>query len=506
MDLPTPIPAPPPAVPAMSTITVHGAGVLADEPVIQTTPPPVRWLPPSQRRRIIEGAVLFLCAILFLRTIAVEPFGVPTGSMAPTLFGNHKTVQCPRCHYMVTVGEPSARAEGVYPTTACPNCNQPDLTLTAAREVSGDRLLVDKTVYRFRSPRRWEVAVFICPSDKSKPYVKRVIGLPGEEISLREGDVWVNNQLVRKTLAEARGCRVPVYDGDSFPPTGWERRWLPAGQLPRLLPVAEPTPEWFVYRTDELAVAAEQSPTPLMAAYWHVDADSGQAEVIRDGFEYNGHSAVTQTHPVHDFFFTAEVEPTAGAGMVVLSLFDGADEVTAHIAVGGEFGESKLMVPDKGMVRTANRPPLKVGNKLKLEMAFVDRRVSVAVDGTEYFSHDLPAGAKRVDVSSPVKVGAQGVNATFRRLKLDRDIYYRPTGTHGTARPLTLGGDEYFMLGDNSANSDDSRSWQIPAVPERNFLGKPFLLHQPSRPAVWSVGGRAVEMQTIDWGRVRWLR
>jgi len=490
----------------MATIVVHGAGVLAAEPVIQTTLPPMRLVPPSQKRRIIEGAVLFLCAILFLRTMAVEPFGVPTGSMAPALFGNHKTVQCPRCRYMVTVGEPSQKAGGAYPMTYCPNCNLADLNLSAAREVSGDRLLVDKTVYRSRSPRRWEVAVFICPSDKSKPYVKRVIGLPGEEISLRGGDLWVNNQLERKTLAEVRACRVPVYDGDCFPPSGWERRWLPAGQLPRLTPELEPIPEWFVSRGDELSVAAEQSPTPLMAAYWHVDADSGQAEVIRDGFEYNGHMAPSQTHPVHDFYFAAEVEPTAGAGVVVCSLFDGADEVTAHVAVGGEFGESKLIFGDKGMVKSANRPPLKVGKKAKLEAAFVDRRFTVAVDGSEYFSYDLPAGVKRMDVSSPVKIGAHGANATFRRLKLDRDIHYRPTGIHGTARPLTLGGDEYYMLGDNTANSDDSRSWQIPAVPERNFLGKPFLLHQPSRPAVWSVGGRQVEMQTIDWGRVRWVR
>ena len=54
------------------------------------------------------------------------------------------------------------------------------------------------------------------------------------------------------------------------------------------------------------------------------------------------------------------------------------------------------------------------------------------------------------------------------------------------------------MLGDNSANSDDSRSWQIPAVPERNFLGKPFLLHQPSRPY-----GAAGDWSHADMNRYR---
>ena len=139
-------------------------------------------------------------------------------------------------------------------------------------------------------------------------------------------------------------------------------------------------------------------------------------------------------------------------------------------------------------------------------MAIVERRVSLAIDGKEYFSHDLPAGAKREDVTSPFRIGSQGATIAFRHIKLYRDIYYRPGDRRASAERFQLGEGEYFMLGDNSANSDDSRSWQIPAVPERNFLGKPFLLHQPSRPSQWSVGGRKVDGQSIDWGRIRWLR
>ena len=158
------------------------------------------------------------------------------------------------------------------------------------------------------------------------------------------------------------------------------------------------------------------------------------------------------------------------------------------------------------MVKTANRPPLKTGKTYRVEMAFVDRRVSVAVDGHEYFSFDLPAAGRRPDVTSPFRLGADGATVAFRHVKLYRDIYYRPGDRHAGAEPYQLGPDEYFMLGDNSANSDDSRSWQIPGVPERNFLGKPFLLHQPSRPAQWGVAGRRVDAQAIDWDRIRWLR
>ena len=79
--------------PAPAVIVVNGAGVLSEEPVIQETPAAVITFPVSQMRRLVESCVLFVSAILLLRTIGVEPFGVPTGSMAPTLCGNHRALR-----------------------------------------------------------------------------------------------------------------------------------------------------------------------------------------------------------------------------------------------------------------------------------------------------------------------------------------------------------------------------------------------------------------------------
>ena len=63
---------------------------------------------------------------------------------------------------------------------------------------TGDRLLVDKNVFNLRNPRRWEMAVFRCPDpdpkEFGKPYVKRVVGLPGETITLIDGDVYANGR------------------------------------------------------------------------------------------------------------------------------------------------------------------------------------------------------------------------------------------------------------------------------------------------------------------------
>ena len=93
-----------------------------------------------------------------------------------------------------------------------------------------------------------------------------------------------------------------------------------------------------------------------------------------------------------------------------------------------------------------------------------------------------------------------------RHLVLSRDIHYRMSGANATHLPMKLGEDEYFMLGDNSSNSDDSRSWRIPAVPGKFFLGKPFLIHQPSKMGSVEIGDRTRMFQMIDWDRVRLIR
>jgi signal peptidase I len=54
-----------------------------------------------------------------------------------------------------------------------------------------DYLIVDEISYRLRNPQRGEVVVFKFPSDLSQRYIKRIIGLPGETIEVREGKVFI---------------------------------------------------------------------------------------------------------------------------------------------------------------------------------------------------------------------------------------------------------------------------------------------------------------------------
>jgi len=75
-----------------------------------------------------------------------------------------------------------------------------------------------------------------------------------------------------------------------------------------------------------------------------------------------------------------------------------------------------------------------------------------------------------------VGFGGRGARIEFRRCRIERDIYYRKRG-NGERYRLEDG--EYFMLGDNSPQSSDSRYWPDPAVPAQNIVGRAFLEFWP---------------------------
>lgn len=56
---------------------------------------------------------------------------------------------------------------------------------------NADYLIIDELSYRFRAPVRGEVVVFKYPNKPSEYFIKRIIGLPGETVDIRNGEVWV---------------------------------------------------------------------------------------------------------------------------------------------------------------------------------------------------------------------------------------------------------------------------------------------------------------------------
>lgn len=59
----------------------------------------------------------------------------------------------------------------------------------------GDRIMGLRVVYWFDGPERGDIVVFKYPDDESQKYIKRVVGLPGETVSIVNGEVYINGQL-----------------------------------------------------------------------------------------------------------------------------------------------------------------------------------------------------------------------------------------------------------------------------------------------------------------------
>ena len=61
----------------------------------------------------------------------------------------------------------------------------------------GDRVLADKRVLRFESLQRGDLIVFVNPNDRQKRWIKRVVGLPGDRIEIRGGEVFLDGRALQ---------------------------------------------------------------------------------------------------------------------------------------------------------------------------------------------------------------------------------------------------------------------------------------------------------------------
>jgi len=129
-------------------------------------------------RETIESIVIaFILAFLF-RTFEAEAFVIPTGSMAPTLHGVHKDLECPQCgiEYRVGASQESPEEAGRMRLPAgqpppriedgiCPQCGFVRHDLKGEPSYGGDRILVNKFADQLGEPERWDVIVFRFPGD-----------------------------------------------------------------------------------------------------------------------------------------------------------------------------------------------------------------------------------------------------------------------------------------------------------------------------------------------------
>ncbi|MFN0022205.1 MAG: signal peptidase I [Pirellulaceae bacterium] len=130
-----------------------------------------------------------LVSIVCTAVVTQRAYVIPTNGMAPTINGSHRVGRCKHCDGQAIVSAPAgSRADGNV-EGICSSCWRfgpaEDISPTV---VSGDRILASP----FLKPNRWDIVTFHPPADPEVLYVQRIVGLPGESVLIKNGQICIN--------------------------------------------------------------------------------------------------------------------------------------------------------------------------------------------------------------------------------------------------------------------------------------------------------------------------
>lgn len=546
----------------------------------------------SIKETLISVVISFVMALIF-RSFVVEAFIIPTGSMAPTLMGAHLDFRSSQSGFEWAVnpwyelqnsqGVPAPiQGQGVFgaPTATDPLSTGMVNAIDSGGRTraqhghttapipmptrAGDRIVVEKFLYELFPPKRFDVVVFKNPEDASQNFIKRLIGLPNEQVWIADGDLFT-----RPTRRSDTGVAIPTGDWRIArkPDRVLRATWWPlySSEYVPLNPVRDGR-RWFTapwsgegWQTEDRRDYRNDSPSESLlvwdTARWPITNWTPYNEMPQRVSSPRGREA----YPVADLRLTAGVRPdTAGLSMTA-TLISHGHEFRALLSGGSASIQMRAEAPGSASglpwrdLATARLPAgaLAPGRVTNLEFWRVDQALQLRIDGervayAEYdwspsdrllyatgaAAEEYPARTSRAGnalIHSDTYARARprlfwsfsGAPVTLTRVGLYRDIYYEaahfnmngPGLATYPGNPADLGPDQFFVLGDNSPSSKDGRLWEIvdPAVaeqidptvgivPRKLLLGKAFLVYFP---APFSAGGR---IPIPNFGEVRFIR
>jgi len=357
-------------------------------------------------RELLEALTLALLLALVFKHLALEPYRIPSGSMQPTLMGS--------------------REAGVY-----------------------DRILVDKLSYRWREPRRFEVVVFRFPLDRSRSFVKRIVGLPGEHVRIALGDLWTR-------ASENEPWRIA-----RRPRAVQQASWK------ALEPAQPDSAPWSIERGAgesrgahalRLEANARAAYRPERGAILDAYAD-GYPDALRPLVRSARGGA--SEHPVGDLRLDGELELTAECAALEIELLEGALRyrflVPGPAAAAGARARIEVHSGAE-LVARAEGAELRVpaGHALRFGAQNLDDVLELELDGRVLAELEIEA---QEDQRSGARLAALGGALELRDLMLRRDIWHVADRAKVSETIVPEG--QYFMLGDNTQDSSDSREWTM---------------------------------------------
>lgn len=359
----------------------------------------------SPFRDNIEVVVFAIAMSLGLKVFALEAYQIPTGSMQPTLMGTDLT-------------EGSKRVGGVH-----------------------DRVLVDKICYMLRDPRRWEVVVFRYPLAATNNYVKRLLGMPNEDLWIQEGDIWT------RALGSADPFQIqrkPRKVQDHL----WKQVYPKPGADHQI---------WTNWRAQQMDSPNNDGIATMKAGSTLSFPNTGNIkDAYRDGYPdamYSkvqpGGASAAARNIVSDLRFAFTATPGASLAPLVFLAECGAFEFELTLSADG----STLLLPGGEQQAIAFTPQAQ--KSVDLVFAFWDHHWELELNG-ERWSDNLESDPRRAPRNG-MALRSEG-EWRIEPPTIHRDIHYLPSLEGGNGLYEIPEG-EYFMMGDNTQNSLDSRDW-----------------------------------------------
>lgn len=380
---------------------------------------------------VIQGnAEIFLIAFIMamvIRCFSIEVYKIPTGSMEPTLHGDYE---------------------------------------------DGDRILADKVTFLIQPIRRFDVVLFRFPLDKTTNFIKRVVGMPNEELTVKMGDLFYRQKgenqfkIAKKSLRIEDSIWMPVYNWtgtDESLQDGWD---LPSNR------------DCYEIKGGRLSL--------------HPGNSISYNSEIRD--RYLNTNSPGGSHTVSDIklSFRCRTEKAGGEirttintqkGNFMLRLFPAKnnppDSESPNLTWHFRLPPSDLLpYPselDYDIPSIHQHKLIPVGLKFEpaqdhlVEILNFDGSIYVRIDNEivakdDYIVYLDDAHYETETTSEPITIDVAKYPAEIWDISIMRDVYY--AGDYGFSvlkenEPLTIPDGKYLMIGDNVPNSKDGRSWRM---------------------------------------------
>jgi signal peptidase I len=392
-------------------------------------------------RDVFEALAVAVILALVIKHFAIEAYKVPTGSMEPMILGDEKT---------------------------------------------GDRIIVSRLAYDLRDPARWDVAVFRYPNNQTINYIKRVVGLPKETLFVLAGDIYTAPpgneyadilELWKQGKLKVERKPRPVQD-DIF------------AVYPQIeeKDVANLTVESFhrYWNVPSPALAGEVEWTIAggeVKARSRTTTWAGFRDMVTDNREFTPAGPTNRGghNSVGDVRVDLEVKPLVEGGGYRCEITDAQHPRTieASVPAAGAAADGGILLGG-ALVATLGTYRLPAGRFTRVTLANADNRIELRIDGETLATYDYdhaPSLATSLSAPPVCRIGVEAGEMAFRRIAVYRDLHYQGSGRHdtgGTNTRVDIPENMYYMLGDNSPSSKDSREWRMRTIYPPAYGGRPL--------------------------------